>query len=85
MGYSRVPIPKNNTFGLGGRPVPWIKDGKEGKGEYLVLGNDVKEPFREPQTESTLCLAGTGSCKHGKFGHIVRVTLQISIRDPPSK
>lgn len=57
------------------------KERERGKGENLVLGNDVKEPFREPQTNSTLCLAERKIETIVIFGHTVRVTLQISIRD----
>ena len=57
MGYSSVFISKNNLLDWR-KPRTMDNERERGKGENSVLGNDVKEPFREPQTDSTLCLAG---------------------------
>ncbi len=57
MGYSSVLI-STNTISDWRKPRTMDNERERAKGENSVLGNDMKEPFPEPQTDSTLCLAG---------------------------
>jgi hypothetical protein len=50
MGYSSVLI-STNTISDWRKPRTMDNERERAKGENSVLGNDMKEPFPEPQTD----------------------------------